>query len=121
MLDPINAANRGTSPDWTRLSVAGEGAIITGLLTYLRRFYWFPLHPVGYVVACAIGFRVFAPVFAIWAIKWVILHYFGGSVHHKARRLFLGLVLGHFGVAAIWAILAVFRWPPTERYFIGFW
>ena len=120
-VQPINALNRGSSPNWFKISMAGEGALITGVLTYLRRFYWFPLHPLGYVIACAIGFRVFAPILAIWFIKWTILNYFGGSVHRKAKTFFIGLVLGHFAIAAIWAILAVFRWAPTERYFIGFW
>lgn len=118
---PINAAMRETSANWFKISMAGEGAIITAVLTYLRRFYWFPLHPLGFVISCAIGYRVVAPVFAAWFIKWVILKYFGGSVHRKTRTFMIGLVLGHFMIAALWAVLAVFRWPPTERYFIGFW
>jgi hypothetical protein len=118
---PINAALRETPANGFKISMAGEGAVITAVLTYMRRFYWFPLHPLGFVIACAIGYRVVAPVFAAWFVKWVVLKYFGGSVHRKTRTFMIGLVLGHFMIAATWAILAVFRWPPTERYFIGFW
>jgi hypothetical protein len=117
----ITATLRASSPNWFKISMAGEGAILTGVLTYMRRFYWFPLHPLGYVIACAIGYRVFAPIFAVWFIKWSVLKYFGGRIHKKTRKLMIGIVLGHFTIAAILAVLAVFGWPPTERYFIGFW
>jgi hypothetical protein len=123
--DIVTDADRRAPPEMFKLYMAGEGFAVTGVLTYLRRFYWFPFHPMGYLIACAIGYRVFAPILSIWAIKWVILKYFGGSVHRQAKSFFLGLVMGHFFIAAVWAFLAVFRWAPTQPslggYFIGFW
>lgn len=121
----INAVNRESGPEGFKLTMGGLGAVITGVLTYLRRFYWFPFHPIGYVIACAIGYRVFGPIFAIWLIKWIILKYFGGAAHKKAKNFFLGLVLSHFFIAAVWGALAVTGWRATQTseggYFIGFW
>jgi hypothetical protein len=123
--DLVMSADTQTPVEPFRLYMAGEGMVVTGVLTYLRQFYWFPFHPMGYLIACAIGYRVFAPILAIWAIKWIILKYFGGSVHRKAKSFFIGLVMTHFFIAAVWAVLAIFRWPPTQPsmggYFIGFW
>jgi len=121
----VGAVERNDKAEGFKQIMAGQGAAVTGALVYLRRFHWFPLHPIGYVIACAIGYRVFAPIFAIWLIKLIILKYFGGTVHRKAKNFFLGLVMGHFFIAAVWAVLAMFQWYPTQRtqggYFIGFW
>jgi hypothetical protein len=108
-------------PDSFKLKMAGTGFVTAAGLTYLRRMPWFPLHPVGYLVACAIGYRIWAPIMAIWFIKWVILRYLGGRVYKRARYFFLGLVMTHFLVASVWGVLAAFDWGPTQRFFIGFW
>jgi len=117
----ITAAVRSEPHDNTRVAMISTGFITTCVLMYMKRFYWFPFHPAGYLVACAVGFRIWAPIFAIWAIKWTILRYFGGEVHRKAKNYFLGLVMGHFFIATVWSFLALAEWPPTERFGIGFW
>jgi len=60
--DFITPAKLAQPVDRLKVAMAGTGFLTTSVLYYLRRFYWFPLHPAGYVVACAIGYRVFAPV-----------------------------------------------------------
>ena len=117
----MNAAARSEPHNPTRVAMMSTGFLVTCLLMYMKRFYWFPFHPAGYLVACAVGFRIWAPIFAIWAIKWMILRYFGGEVHRKARNYFLGLVMGHFLIATIWSFLALAKWPPTERFGVAFW
>jgi hypothetical protein len=107
--------------DRLKVAMAGTGFLTTSVLYYLRRFYWFPLHPAGYVVACAIGYRVFAPVLLIWFIKWSIVRYFGGKTFRKAKDYFLGIVLGQFGLAIIWSILGLLEWEPTLRFKFAFW
>jgi len=118
VIDPVR---RSAPPEKLKQVMAGTGFLTTCILTYLRRFYWFPFHPLGFVVACAGGAYLFGPILLIWFIKWTILRYFGGEIYRKARSYFLGLVMGHFGVASIWGVLAAFGWPPTDRYFVGFW
>jgi len=108
-------------PERIKWAMAGTGFLTTCVLALMRRFYWFPLHPIGFVGACAAGAYGFGPILLIWFIKWAILRYFGGEVYRKAKNYFLGIVMGHLLVASIWGILAALRWYPTERYQLGFW
>ena len=117
----IRAVRANAPPDWFLLKLASAGFVSTLALAWLRRFHWFPLHPIGFAVACAAGWRSAAIIMMIWLIKWTILKYFGGRVHRRARGFFLGLVMGHFAVATIWALLALASWPPTQRYSVIFW
>ena len=117
----LDTVHRSAPPEKLKLGFALTGFLTTCILTYLRRFYWFPFHPVGFVAACGRGYLIFGPILLIWFIKWTILRYFGGEVFRKAKDYFMGLVMGHFFVASIWGILAAFRWAPTQRYQLGFW
>jgi len=114
-------AAQGAPVEKFKVAMAVTGFLTTCVLSYFRGFHWFPFHPAGYVVACAIGYRVWAPIFLIWFIKWTILRYFGGRLHRKAKIYFLGLVIGQFALATIWGILAMTGWPPTERFHFAFW
>ncbi len=77
------------------------GAAFTGLLWIMRaRFAWWPLHPVGYLVAGSFGlFRLWLPIFVTWLIKSMLLRYGGMSAYQKARPFFFGLIMGEFSAA----------------------
>ena len=64
------------------------------------RFAWWPLHPVGYLVAGSFGlFRLWLPIFVTWLIKSLLLRYGGMSAYQKARPFFFGLIMGEFSAA----------------------
>jgi len=117
----VNAMRQGKGPDGPSVAMAGVGGLVTAALACMRRFPGFPLHPVGYVVACAKGSSLFLPIFLAWFCKWFLLKYFGGKAHRKARDFFLGLAMGHMTIAAVWGVLSAFGWAPTERYYFLFW
>jgi len=84
-------------------AIAGT-IIMTVLLALRHMFYWWPLHPVGYICAGLAG-GVWFSVFIGWLIKRAILKYGGGRLFRTVIPLFVGLLIGHFVVAGIWMIV----------------
>lgn len=86
------------------------GGIFTTFLYVMRtRLWWWPFHPLGYAIGCAWPPIVYASMFFVgWLIKSVIMRYGGATIYKSARPFFLGLILGEFSAAIIWAILSIF-------------
>jgi len=104
---------------WPSMAV---GFVTTSALILAQRvFTWWPLHPVGFLVGCAIGGYVFGPALIAWGAKVLSLRYWGLPGYNRTRELFLGLVMGHFGVATLWGLLGALNFEPVKRYIIGFW
>jgi len=70
-----------------------------------RSIFWWPLHPVGFII-CSVDWtdQLWATILLAWIIKLVVTKVGGTRVLRKARLLFLGMVLGQFSVAGMWAI-----------------
>ena len=115
---------RQTQQEFTRVLQAGTvpelrrtpkivGTVFGGLfvlaLTAARAAWFnFPLHPIGYLVACSYGSLVWAPFLLVWILKSLILRYGGSKLYLKALPGFLGFALGHFVTAGlIWGLLAI--------------
>lgn len=107
--------------DWTNKIWFGVGTGMMFFLTYMRtRFLWWPFHPLGYALMGSWTMIVFwFPCLIAWMLKSLILRYGGMKTYVFLRPLFLGLVLGEFGMAVIWALIAwvwqvpapSFPWP----------
>lgn len=102
------AVMRGqTEVNWTGWGWTGFGAAVMAALIILqRRFYWWPLHPVGWAL-CSVAWTDYLTfsIFLGWLLKSAVLR-FGGSKHYQRfRRLFLGMILGQFAVAGFWACI----------------
>lgn len=77
------------------------GIVITGVLSYLRAtYYWWPFHPVGYLLAQQIdtGFRIPGPFLIGWIIKTLVFRYGGGGAYEKLKPMFVGLIIGWVGM-----------------------
>ena len=108
----------------TRVDIAGIiamsfGACFTFFLSYLRtRFVWFPLHPAGYVLASTgTMYWLWCPFMIAWICKVVITKYAGIRGYRAALPFFLGLVLGDYIAASLWAIVASLRGIMIYRCF----
>ena len=109
------------SPDWQPKVFFVVGIIFALFLSYMRAlYYWWPLHPLGYALCISWTMSVFwFSCLIAWIIKTVILRYGGMKLYIKARPWFLGMVLGEFGMAVIWALISgvsgvtapTFPWP----------
>ena len=71
------------------------GIVVTGLLAFLRStFMWFPIHPLGYVLAISyFGITVWFTCFVAWLIRSIVLRV-GGA--HTVRRGLIPFSVGMF-------------------------
>ena len=108
-----------TVTDVPRLWGAAAGAAVTLLLTSLRaRFVWWPLHPIGYVVAQTFTMDwLWCPTLIGWACKALTLRYGGLNAYRAALPFFLGLVVGDIVVSSLWTLLFLACNIPGYRTF----
>ncbi|MCX8053520.1 MAG: hypothetical protein N3B12_06900 [Armatimonadetes bacterium] len=109
------------TPDWQPKTFFIVGMAFALFLSYMRAlYYWWPLHPLGYALCISWTMTVFwFSCLIAWIIKTLFLRYGGMRFYVKARPWFLGMVLGEFGMAVIWALVSgitgatapEFPWP----------
>jgi hypothetical protein len=108
LIRDILLKERSHTPDWTILGFMGWGMAIMGLLVYMRQaFYWWPIHPIGYITT-GLNRGIWFSVFLGWLIKTRVLKYSGGEGYKQMVPLFVGLFVGEYVSAGIWAIVGVF-------------
>jgi hypothetical protein len=105
--------------DWARLSEVGLGMGIVWVLAALRTaFSGFPLHPVGYVVACTWTMQwLWLPLFVGWLAKALLLRYGGMKAYRGMLPFFLGLVLGDYAISGALALFYTLVDAPGYRTF----
>ena len=91
-----------TGPDYGAIGAIVTGFGTTFFLYFLRhRFFWWPLHPIGYVMTAAENGGIsdyWSAVFIGWLIKIIIVKKLGLGAYRRAVPFFLGLVLGDYVV-----------------------
>lgn len=100
--------------DWELARWMGYGAALMGGLYYMSsRFYWWPLHPLGLLMANTYPMECFwFSILMGWFSKACILKYGGGRTYKNMRPFFLGLILGEALIAGLWALVGFYegRW-----------
>jgi hypothetical protein len=104
-----NWLNNPFATRWPRLIAYAVGLGFTLLLMFLRvNFIWWPFHPVGYAISSSWSMNcLWLPILIAWAIKAIILRYFGFKTFQSAIPFALGLVLGEFVIGSLWTILGI--------------
>jgi hypothetical protein len=76
--------------------IAVGTVVVTGVLTYLQtNFWWWPLHPIGFVIMGYDGIHaVWGSFFLAWVIKTLLMKYAGPQVLTKAKVAFIGMIVG---------------------------
>ncbi|MDQ3815007.1 MAG: hypothetical protein M3347_13775 [Armatimonadota bacterium] len=92
---------------WMNWIWMGVGAALTYFLMLARsRFLWFPLHPIGYLVALGYAMHtLWFSIFAGWLFKVAITRYGGVDTYRKVTPAFLGLALGDVTMMLVWLII----------------
>lgn len=98
-----------------------SGLAFTTFLAWMRtQHVWWPFSPLSFALSGSWSMIVFwCPIFIAWVIKSLVLRYGGMKIYSNLRPFFLGLVLGEFSQAVVWAALAAiwrlrapfFPWP----------
>ena len=96
-------------PDYVSMGYMGGGLFFGALIFWLRmRFFWWPLHPLGYAMANSWAMHNFwSCLFVAFVIKWIILRFAGLGAYRKALPFFLGLAFGDFMLGSGWSITGI--------------
>ncbi len=82
--------------------VGGVVVVILGLLRL--RYWWWPLHPIGYLASNTWGFHWWWWPFLIgWAAKALVVRYGGLRLYRATVPFAIGLIVGEFMNGGIWA------------------
>ncbi len=96
------------------------GALVVLGLTIMRaRFAWFPLHPLGYIVASGYPITQLWPSFFLgWLIKSLLMRFGGSDAVTRFRPFMIGLILGNIVAIVLWLIYGAFLGKGT---YIPYW
>lgn len=86
------------------------GALVMGILVICyHRFYWWPLHPIGYLMIYSSAMKILWLSFFIgWVFNSLCMRYGGIILFRKMRYFFVGLIMGDFLIGGTWAIIGFF-------------
>ena len=99
-----------SSPDPSILVFIAIGAAIMLLLVLCYYFLpWWPLHPLGYLMAYSASMKILWFSFLVgWACNALCLRYGGTFLFRRLRLVFIGLIIGDFAMGAFWAVVSLF-------------
>ncbi|SFM72947.1 DUF6785 family protein [Thermodesulforhabdus norvegica] len=88
--------------------VVGAGVMMLVIAGY-QRFIWWPLHPIGYLVAYSSAMKIlWFSFFLGWLFNVIVMRYGGLQLYHKARWFFIGLIWGDVAMALLWLVIGLF-------------
>jgi len=95
---------------WTGWGFFAGGGLTMLLMTIARqRFYWWPVHPIGFPIGGNyLMEKVWFSIFCAWFIKLVLMRYGGANLFKKSQKFFLGLIAGQFMCSGVWLVLDYF-------------
>ncbi|GAB4468993.1 MAG: hypothetical protein OHK0029_41520 [Armatimonadaceae bacterium] len=102
---------------WQGPTFLSVGMAFTGFLVWGRTNIGnFPFHPLGYALCSSWTMIVFwFSAFLAWLFKSLLLRYGGMKLYRAARPFFLGMILGEFLAALLWAVAnTVFDTPVPQ-------
>jgi hypothetical protein len=89
-------------------ALLGAGLMLVLVVCY-HRFYWWPIHPLGYLTAYSSAMRIlWFSFFVGWLCNTLCMRYGGVVLFKRLRLFFVGLILGDFLMGGIWAVVGLF-------------
>lgn len=100
-------------PKDPKLGEAYSMLVGTGITSFLlimqRQFMWWQLHPIGYVMGAVYSsYFLWSCMFVGWFLKYLILKTGGIGSYRRLQPLFMGLIIGEFGIVGAWMVLGIF-------------
>jgi hypothetical protein len=95
--------------EWVTIFAVAGAIIMMVLVVCYHRFYWWPIHPIGYLTAYSSAMRIlWFSFFAGWLFNALCMRYGGVALFKKLRFVFIGLIIGDFLMGGIWAVIGLF-------------
>ena len=94
---------------WITIFAIAGAVLMLILVVCYHRFYWWPIHPLGYLTAYSSAMRIlWVSFFVGWACNSICMRYGGVSLFKKVQFFFIGLIIGDFLMGGGWAIVGLF-------------
>ncbi len=94
---------------WVKIFSLAGAVIMFILVTCYHRFYWWPIHPIGYLTAYSSAMRILWFSFFIgWLCNMLCMRYGGVVLFKKLRFFFIGLIIADLLMGGTWAIVGLF-------------
>jgi len=94
---------------WVLVFTVAGAIVMLVLVTCYHRFYWWPIHPIGYLTAYSSAMRIlWFSFFLGWLCNALCIRYGGVLLFKRLRLFFVGLIIGDFLMGGIWAIIGLF-------------
>jgi len=98
-----------TGSHWVLIFTAAGALVMLVLVICYQRFFWWPIHPIGYLTAYSSAMRILWFSFVVGcACNALCMHYGGVALFRRIRMLFIGLIVGDFLMGGIWAGIGLF-------------
>ncbi len=96
---------------WVIIFTLVGAAVMLVLSICYHRFYWWPIHPIGYLTAYSSAmWTLWFSFFIGWLFNALCMRYGGVVLFKKLRNFFIGLIIGDFFMAGSWAIYGLFSY-----------
>jgi hypothetical protein len=97
------------NPVWVRTFALAGAAVMLVLVICYHRFYWWPIHPIGYLTTYSSAMRILWFSFFIgWLANALCMRYGGVVLFKQLRLFFVGLIIGDFLMGGTWAVIGLF-------------
>lgn len=95
--------------EWVMIfTIIGAAVMLTLVICY-HRFYWWPIHPIGYLTAYSSAMWIlWFSFFTGWLFNTLCMRYGGVVLFKRLRLFFVGLIVGDFLMGGIWAAVGLF-------------
>lgn len=101
---------------WITFYVVIGAVVMTMLIWGYHRFVWWPLHPMGYLMAYNSATHIiWFSFFMGWMFNRLVFHYGGLKTYETVRWFFMGLIVGDVVMAIIWIIVG---WFSSSAYHV---
>jgi hypothetical protein len=100
---------------WVKIFSAAGALVMLILVACYHRFYWWPIHPIGYLTAYSSAMRILWFSFFIgWLCNAICMRYGGVVLFKKLRLFFIGLIIGDLFMGGTWAIIGLFTYGSYQ-------
>jgi hypothetical protein len=94
---------------WVLIFSFWGALVMLGLVTCYHRYYWWPIHPIGYLTAYSTSMRILWFSFLVgWVCNSLCMRYGGVVLFKRVRLFFIGLIIGDFCMGGAWALFGLF-------------
>jgi hypothetical protein len=100
---------------WVLIFTCIGAAVMLILAVCYHRFYWWPIHPIGYLTAYSSAMWIlWFSFFVGWLCNALCMRYGGVGLFKRLRFFFIGLIIGDLFMGGTWAIVGLFSYASYQ-------